>query len=103
MTDPNLPPERVVHQTTINTSSPSPRKGGGAGLAFVVGGLVVLVAIIAWFVFGSGRVPEPERPNLDVDITLPTPRLPEVPDRPAPPELPRPSEPPQVATPPSQD
>lgn len=103
MTDPNLPPERVVHQTTINTSSPSPRKGGGAGLAFVVGGLVVLVAIIAWFVFGSGRVPEPERPNLDVDITVPTPRLPEVPDRPAPPELPRPSEPPQVATQPSQD
>lgn len=103
MTDPNLPPERVVHQTTINTSSRPPRKSGGVGLAFVVGGLVVLVAIIAWFVFGSGRVPEPERPNLDVDITVPTPRLPEVPDRPAPPELPRPSEPPPVATPPSQD
>jgi hypothetical protein len=77
--------------------------GANAGLAFIVGGLVVLVAIIAWFVFGSGRVPEPERPNLDVDITVPTPRLPEVPDRPAPPELPRPSESPQVATPPSQD
>ncbi|MBN9480186.1 MAG: hypothetical protein J0I52_08115 [Bordetella sp.] len=77
--------------------------GGNAGLAFIVGGLVVVVAIIAWFVFGSGRVPEPERPNLDVDITVPTPRLPEVPDRPAPPELPRPSEPPQVATRPSQD
>ena len=76
---------------------------GNAGLAFIVGGLVVVVAIIAWFVFGSGRVPEPERPNLDVDITVPTPRLPEVPDRPAPPELPRPSEPPQVATRPSQD
>ena len=98
MTDPNLPPERVVHQTTINTSPP-PRKGGGAGMAVLVGGLLVAVAVIAWFVFAGGRAPAPETPNLDVDISVPTPRLPDVPDRPAPPELPRPSEPPQVTTP----
>ena len=98
MTDPDVPPERVVHQTTINTP-PAPRKGGGAGLAFLVGGLLVAAAVIAWFVFAGGRTPAPEAPNLNVDITVPTPRLPEVPDRPAPPELPRPSEPPQVAAP----
>lgn len=70
MTDPNLPPERVVHQTTINTAPP-PRKGGGAGLAFLVGGLLVAVAVIAWFVFAGGRAPAPETPNLDVDISVP--------------------------------
>lgn len=98
MTDPNLPPERVVHQTTINTAQP-PRKGGGAGLAFLVGGLLVAVAVIAWFVFAGGRAPAPEASNLDVDISVPAPRMPDVPDRPAPPELPRPSETPQVTTP----
>ena len=46
MTDPNIPPERVVHQTTVN-NAPAPRKGGGAGLAFIVGGLLVAVAVIA--------------------------------------------------------
>lgn len=98
MTDPDIPPERVVHQTTIN-NAPAPRKGGGTGLAFLVGGLLVAVAVIAWLVFAGGRAPVPETPDLNVDITVPTPRLPEVPDRPAPPELPRPSEPPQVAAP----
>ena len=28
--------------------------GGNAGLAFIVGGLLVVVAIVAWFVFGRG-------------------------------------------------
>ncbi|WP_415287681.1 hypothetical protein RSD66_10600 [Brevundimonas sp. S1H14] len=97
MTDPDIPPERVVHQTTIN-NAPA-RKGGGTGLAFLVGGLLVAVVVIAWLVFAGGRAPVPETPDLNVDITVPTPRLPEVPDRPAPPELPRPSEPPQVAAP----
>ncbi|WP_240387223.1 hypothetical protein [Brevundimonas naejangsanensis] len=98
MTDPNIPPERVVHQTTIN-SAPTPRKGGGTGLALIVGGLLVAVAVIAWFVFAGGRPLAPQTPNLNVDIHMPTPRLPEVPDRPAPQELPRPTEPPSVAAP----
>ena len=70
-----------------------------AGLAFIVGGLLVAVAVIAWLVFAGGRAPAPSTPELNVDFNVPTPRLPEVPDRPAPPDLPRPSEPPQVAAP----
>ena len=75
------------------------RGGGNTGLAFVLGGLVVVVAVIAWFVFAGGRTPAPSTPELNVDIDVPTPRLPDVPDRPAPPELPRPTEPPQVVAP----
>jgi len=85
MTDPNLPPERVVHQTTINTAPPPRKSGGGAGLAFLVGGLIVAVAVIAWFVFAGGRAPAQTAPDLNVDINVPTPRMPDLPDRPAPP------------------
>lgn len=73
--------------------------GGNAGLAFIVGGLLVAVAIIAWFVFSGGRASAPSTPDLNVDIDVPAPRLPDVPDRPAPPDLPRPAEPPRVAAP----
>ncbi|MFN3354271.1 MAG: hypothetical protein ACK4Z5_11740 [Brevundimonas sp.] len=44
--------------------------GGNAGIAFIVGGLVVVVAIIAWFVFANGGAPAaPEQ--VDVDVSLP--------------------------------
>ena len=71
--------------------------GGNAALAFIVVGLLVAVAVIAWFIFAGGRTPAPETAGLNVDINVPAPRLPEVPDRPAPPQMPKPTEPPQVA------
>lgn len=43
--------------------------GGNAGLAFIVGGLVVVVAIVAWFVFARGGAPETKQ--VDVDVSLP--------------------------------
>ena len=61
--------------------------GGNAGLAFIVGGVVVVLAIVAWFVFaGGGLSPEAKDVNVDVNLpdlpdarTLPeTPRLPQV-------------------------
>ena len=73
--------------------------GANVGLAFIVGALVVVVAVLAWFLLGRGGPMQPETPNLNVDINVPAPRLPDVPDRPAPPELPSPTEPPQVAAP----
>ncbi|RSB45288.1 MULTISPECIES: hypothetical protein [Brevundimonas] len=73
--------------------------GANVGLAFIVGALVVVVAVLAWFLLGRGGPMRPETPNLNVDINVPAPRLPDVPDRPAPPELPSPTEPPQVAAP----
>ena len=43
--------------------------GGNAGLAFIVGGVVVVLAIIAWFVFaGGGMTPETKDVNIDVDL-----------------------------------
>ncbi|KPF79271.1 hypothetical protein IP78_09485 [Brevundimonas sp. AAP58] len=43
--------------------------GGNAGLAFIVGGLLVVVAIIAWFVFaGGGMTPETKEVSVDVDL-----------------------------------
>ena len=99
MTDPNIPPtERVVHQTTINTASPE-RKGGGL-MAFILGGLIVAVAVIGWFLYSGGRPAAPERPEVNLDINIPAPKLPEaprLPDRPVLPDVPRPAEPPTVA------
>ena len=63
--------------------------GGNAGLAFIVGGVVVVLAIVAWFVF-AGRGMTPETRDVSVDVNLPkmeAPRMPEV-ERPT---LPQPS------------
>ena len=101
MTDPNIPPpERVVHQATINTSPE--RKGGGGLMAFILGGLIVAVAVIGWFLYSGGRPAAPERPEVNLDINIPAPKLPEtprLPDRPVLPDMPRPAEPPTVAAP----
>lgn len=43
--------------------------GGNAGLAFIVGGLVVVVAILAWFLLGRGGAPDAKK--VDVEVTLP--------------------------------
>ncbi|WEK59321.1 MAG: hypothetical protein P0Y52_07210 [Candidatus Brevundimonas phytovorans] len=101
MTDPNIPPsdgvasDRVVHQTTINTAPPQ-RKGGGA-LAFIVGGLIVAVAVIGWVLYSDGRpMAPPERPEVNLDINVPAPKLPEAPRLP---DVPRPAEPPTVTAP----
>lgn len=45
--------------------------GGNTGIAFIVGGLLVVVAIIAWFVFARGGVEAPTK-NVDVDVNLPS-------------------------------
>jgi hypothetical protein len=43
--------------------------GGNTGLAFIVGGVVVVLAIIAYFVFaGGGMTPETKEVNVDVDL-----------------------------------
>lgn len=42
--------------------------GGNSGLAFIVGGIVVVLAIVAWFVFARGGAPETKDINVDVDL-----------------------------------
>jgi len=49
--------------------------GGNAGLAFIVGGLVVVV--LAWFLLGRGGAPETK--NVDIDVKLPEVSAPAVP------------------------
>lgn len=42
--------------------------GGNTGLAFIVGAVVVVLAVIAFFVFGRGMTPETKEVNVDVDL-----------------------------------
>ena len=51
-------------------------------LIFIVGGLVVLVAILAW-VFWSGGAMTPAPEDTDVDISVEAPDLPDLPEPPA--------------------
>ena len=57
--------------------------GGNTGMAFIVGGLLVVVAIIAYFVFVRGGM-EPAKKDIDVDVNLPKIEAPRLPDAPAP-------------------
>ena len=42
--------------------------GGNTGLAFIVGAIVVVLAIVAYFVFTGGAQPETKEINVDVDL-----------------------------------
>ncbi len=46
-------------------------KGGNTWLAFIVGGLIVVVAIVAWMMFSGGSVEAPSPDQVDVDVSLP--------------------------------
>lgn len=93
MTDPNMPPERAVvqpeRQTTVNVQ---PERRSGGAMAFIVGGLLVVVAVIAFFVWngGSNPIDKAADTNVDVDVNLPS--LPDAPTLPPvePPTLPAP-------------
>ena len=98
MTDPNMPPPEPVmpppepmheppRQTTINVNPE--RSGGGSGvIGFLVGGLLVVVAIIAAVLYMKGDGAAPGETNLDVNIDIPAPRLPDAPRLPEAPTLP---------------
>ena len=53
------------------------RGGGNAGLAFIVGGIVVVLAIVAYFVFARGGMSETK--DVNVDVNLPEVSAPAVP------------------------
>jgi hypothetical protein len=95
MTDPNLPPERVVvepeRHTTVNVQPE--RRGGGAGMAFLVGGLLVVVAIIAFVLFSGGGNPVQDAADTNVAVDVNLPSLPDAPRMPdiEPPTLPTPA------------
>ncbi len=51
--------------------------GGSAGLAFIVGGIVVVLAVVAYFVFARGGATESK--DINVDVNLPEVSAPAVP------------------------
>ena len=52
--------------------------GGNTGLAFIIGGIVVVLAVVAWFVFARGGV-APASKDINVDVNLPEVSAPAVP------------------------
>ena len=57
------------------------KSGGNSGLAFIVGGLVVVVAVIAFFVYSGGFT---QKKSIDVNVSATAPQLPDAsrsPDR----------------------
>ena len=53
--------------------------GGNSALAFIVGGLVVVVAIIAFLVYSGGFT---QKKSVDVNISASAPKLPDAPKPP---------------------
>ena len=50
---------------------------GNTGLAFIVGAVVVVLALVAWFVFARGGAPATKK--VDVNVDLPEVSAPAVP------------------------
>lgn len=84
MTDPhnNIPRETPTTHTTINVE-PQRKSGSGAGMAFLIGGLLVAVLVIGYFVFVRGGAVEAPSRDVDIDVNLPkmeAPKLPPIAD-----------------------
>ena len=63
---------------TDNNTNTTGSGGGNAGLAFIVGGIVVVLAIVAYFVFARGGM-APDSKDINVDVNLPEVSAPAVP------------------------
>ena len=55
------------------------RGGGNSGLAFIVGALVVIVAVIAFVVYSGGFS---QKKSIDVNVSASVPQLPDAPKPP---------------------
>jgi hypothetical protein len=53
--------------------------GGNSGLAFIVGGLVVIVAVLAFFMYSGGFN---QKKSVDVNVSASAPKLPDAPKPP---------------------
>jgi hypothetical protein len=53
-----------------NSGGGGNRGGGNTGLAFIVGGIVVVLAIVAYFMFARGGM-APDAKDVNVDVDLP--------------------------------
>lgn len=55
--------------------------GGGTGMAFIIGALVVIVAVMAYFMFTGGFS---HKKTVDINVSAPQLDAPKVPDAPKP-------------------
>ena len=77
----------ATSSSTTSTHTVERKSGSSAWLAFLVGGLLVVVALIAWFMM-SGANPAVEAPavpsEIDVNVSAPDLPAPSAPDVPTP-------------------
>lgn len=73
-------PTATASTTTVSETS----GGGSAWLAFLVGGLLVAVAIIAWYMMSGGQTQPSVKIPDSVDVHVSTPSAPAIPDAPSP-------------------
>lgn len=65
------------------------RSGATPWLAFLVGGLIVVLAVLGYFLYSGGGPAKPELPSsINVDINVP--KVPPIPDAPRLPDAPIP-------------
>ena len=69
------------------SDSDNAARRGNAGLAFIFGGIVVGLAIIAFVVFSNGGIGAPDGTDVSVDIDLPRMELPGPPKMPTQPQV----------------
>lgn len=68
-----------------STTTTTEKSGGNSWLAFLVGGLLVAVAAIAWFMMSNGQVEQPAVAIPDqVDVNINAPEAPAIPEVPSP-------------------
>lgn len=66
------------HSTHTTATTPPRERTSGASIAFIVGGLVVAVGIIAWFLMGgdTGTATAPSATSSESSVTVETPAAP---------------------------
>jgi hypothetical protein len=72
---------RTTQEADVAEETHTNSGGGGTGMAFIIGALVVVVAVIAYFVFTGGVT---QKKTVDVNVSAPQLDAPKVPDAPKP-------------------
>jgi predicted metalloprotease len=72
---------RTAQEAKVAEETNTSGGGGGTGMAFIVGALVVVVAVIAYFVFTGGMT---QKKRVDINVSAPQVEAPKVPDAPKP-------------------
>ncbi|MCA0940735.1 hypothetical protein CLG85_002520 [Yangia mangrovi] len=64
------PDQRPVRDHTTTTTTTTTKSGAGAGMAFILGIVVVVLAVLAWAMFGGDDAATTTAPADDVNVTI---------------------------------